>query len=44
MKKQTEEKELVSSCCGARVYNPGEEKGVGICMDCKEHCDEEEME
>lgn len=30
--------EGISGCCGAQVCDPGGE-GMGICMDCKEHCD-----
>ena len=36
--------DTISSCCGATVCNPSEERGAGICMDCKEHCDEEVLE
>ena len=31
------EQEIVSNCCGARMFN-------GICMNCKEHCSPEEPE
>lgn len=29
--------EGVSGCCGAKVYNPGNDE-CGVCMDCKDHC------
>ena len=31
------ENELVSNCCGAKMFN-------GMCMNCKEHCSQEEPE
>lgn len=28
----------ISNCCGAPVYNPGGNE-MGICKECKEHCE-----
>jgi hypothetical protein len=36
--------EGVSNCCGARCYNPSGDPDSAICMDCKEHCSEEQEE
>lgn len=33
----------VSNCCGAPVYNPGNNE-TGVCKECKEHCEIEEEE
>ncbi len=33
----------MSNCCGAPVYNPGG-NDMGICSECKEHCEIEEEE
>lgn len=30
----------VSNCCGAGVDSPEDKAGEGICMECKEHCEE----
>ncbi len=34
MDESVEYEEGLSNCCGARVY-----QDMGICADCKEHCD-----
>ena len=43
MSTEIEFEEGMSNCCGAKVYSD-----IGICSDCKEHCevvkDEEEYE
>ena len=39
MKDEINYEEGLSSCCGAKVY-----LDIGICSDCKEHCDVEEPE
>jgi hypothetical protein len=40
------EHEMVTDCCGAPPYGNGDSDtmDMGICPDCKEHCDYVELE
>ena len=40
---ETDDRELVSNCCGARTSEPDRD-GLAMCSDCKDHCSVEPVE